>query len=162
MEAYRVFQIFLLEQWQDVFTCHLGQALGCFASGLCRFPHPRLINLKPLWWEVGLDTLTCKRRAHRKKLCFSFGLWPLYDALGWCVWGLCSFFCRSSEEAFSRCTLTSLPLLPRSPSAWQKRERHMGQWNSFMHTSPKLQCSTCSPNGEKTCNFISLSHSQPY
>lgn len=45
MEAYRVFQIFLLEQGQNVFTCHFGNA--CFTSGLYRFPHPRLINLNP-------------------------------------------------------------------------------------------------------------------
>lgn len=59
METCQVFQIFLLEQGQDVFTCHLGNA--CFASGLYRFPHARLTDPKPPWWEAGLDTFTCKR-----------------------------------------------------------------------------------------------------
>lgn len=76
MEAYRAFQIFLLEQAQNVFTCHFGNA--CFASGLYRFPHPRLINLNPPWWE---GTFTWKRWEYRKNLCFSFGLCPLCDAL---------------------------------------------------------------------------------
>lgn len=54
---------------------------ACFASGLYRFPHPRLINLHPPWCEVGLGTLTWKRWVYRQNLCFSFGLCPLCGAL---------------------------------------------------------------------------------
>lgn len=87
--------------------------------------HPRLINLNFPWWEAGLDAFTCKRWEYRKNLCFSFGLCPLCDALQWCVQGLCSFFCRSSEVACSRCTLTFLPLLTRSPVHGRKETHRM-------------------------------------
>jgi len=153
------FKTSLSEQGQGTCIQHLGNA--CFASGLHRFQHPELIKPEPsISWQVGPDMFTCKRKVYEVNFWFSFGLCRLCGALQWCVWGLCLFVCSNGEVAFSRYTLTFLTVLPRLPSAWQERERHMG-WRIPLRTPLWSFSAAYFPQmewlWEKPFNFLSLS-----